>query len=57
MGKWLKNHECDVMIASNGKLGLKYLKNKQFDVCFIDFLMVSKSELIFEMLKLTSKYI
>ena len=39
MGKWLRHHGCEVTIASNGKLGLKYMKSKQFDVCFIDFLM------------------
>jgi CheY-like chemotaxis protein len=40
MGKWLKRNCCDVTTASNGKLGLKCLREEQFDVCFMDFYMV-----------------
>ena len=41
MGKWLNGQGYRVTIASNGKIGLELLKTHQFDVCFMDFLMVS----------------
>jgi hypothetical protein len=41
MGRWLKNQGCEVMFAQNGKIGLHLLKTQQFDICFMDFLMVS----------------
>ena len=37
---FLKTHGCDVITVLNGKLGLKCMKTKQFDVCFIDFFTV-----------------
>jgi PleD family two-component response regulator len=40
MGRWLKNQGCEVTYALNGKIGLHLLKTQQFDICFMDFLMV-----------------
>lgn len=40
MGRWLKNQGCEVTYAQNGKIGLYLLKTQQFDICFMDFLMV-----------------
>lgn len=40
MSKWLHGQGCEVVCAVNGKIGLELLKTKQFDVAFIDFLMV-----------------
>ena len=40
MGTFLERNGCDVLSAINGKIGLKCMKTKQFDVCFIDFAMV-----------------
>ena len=42
-GSWLRANECEVMGALNGKLGLKCMKTKHFDVCFVDFITVSFS--------------
>ena len=41
MGKWLNGQGCIVTFALNGKVGLELLKTKKFDLCFMDFLMVS----------------
>jgi CheY-like chemotaxis protein len=41
MVRWLERQGCEVTVAENGLVGLSYLKNKQFDVCLIDFSMVS----------------
>ena len=38
---FLRAHGCDVTTVLNGKLGLKCMKTKQFDVCFVDFFTVS----------------
>lgn len=43
MSKWLHGQGCDVVCAVNGKIGLELLKIKQFDIAFIDFLMVRKT--------------
>ena len=40
LGSWLRANGCDVMGALNGKLGLKCMKIKQFDICFVDFVTV-----------------
>ena len=40
LGSWLRANGCDVMGALNGKLGLKCMKVKQFDICFVDFVTV-----------------
>ena len=40
MTRWLKSRGCDVTIASNGKIGLNYMLTQEYDVCFMDFLMV-----------------
>ena len=40
MGKWLNGQRCVVTFAANGKIGLELLKTKQYDICFMDFLMV-----------------
>jgi CheY-like chemotaxis protein len=40
MSKWLHGQGCEVVCAVNGKIGLELLKTKQFDIAFIDFLMV-----------------
>ena len=42
MTRWLKSRGCDVTIASNGKIGLNYMLTQEYDVCFMDFLMVNK---------------
>lgn len=43
MGKWLNGQGCEVTFAINGKIGLELLKTRQFDICLMDFLMVSSS--------------
>lgn len=43
MGKWLNGQGCEVTFAINGKIGLELLKTRQFDICLMDFLMVSTS--------------
>lgn len=45
MSKWLHGQGCGVVCAVNGKIGLELLKTKQFDVAFIDFLMVRSTSL------------
>lgn len=45
MSKWLHGQGCVVVCAVNGKIGLELLKTKQFDVAFIDFLMVRNTSL------------
>ena len=40
MKRWLESNGCSVTIAENGKLGLALLKERRFDIAFIDFLMV-----------------
>ena len=42
MSKWLHGQGCEVVCAVNGKIGLELLKTKQFDIAFIDFLMVRR---------------
>ena len=44
MKRWLERNCCTVTIAENGKLGLALLKEKLFDITFMDFLMVSLNE-------------
>ena len=39
-GRWLTNQGCEVVIAQNGLVGLEFMKTQQFDICFMDFLMV-----------------
>jgi PleD family two-component response regulator len=41
MVRWLEREGCEVTLAENGLVGLNYLKSKQFDVCLVDFSMVS----------------
>ena len=41
MSRWLKSRGCAVTVAENGKVGLHYMQTVEYDVCFIDFLMVS----------------
>lgn len=41
MAKFLRRNGCTVTTACNGKLGLKCLREDQFDVCFMDFYMVN----------------
>jgi len=38
--RWLEKHGCIVICANNGKIGLDHLKTSQFDIVFVDFLMV-----------------
>jgi len=40
MRRWLECSGCTVTIAENGKAGLALLKEQQFDITFMDFLMV-----------------
>ena len=41
MKRWLENNGCIVTSAQNGKVGLALLKEQNFDITFMDFLMVS----------------
>ena len=47
MTKWLQKHGCIVTVASNGKDGLEYMTTEEFDVCMMDFLMVSIIAIMF----------
>jgi response regulator RpfG family c-di-GMP phosphodiesterase len=40
MAKWLDKNGCVVTLANNGKEGLQFMTSQEFDVCFMDFLMV-----------------
>ena len=42
MRRWFESHGCVVTVAENGKVGLRLLKDNEYDITFIDFLMVSK---------------
>jgi CheY-like chemotaxis protein len=39
--KWLEKCGCTVTLAQNGKEGLHYMTTQEFDICLMDFLMVS----------------
>ena len=41
MTRWLESNGCAVTIAENGKVGLALLKERRFDITFMDFLMVN----------------
>ena len=43
MKRWLECNGCVVTSAENGKVGLFLLKEQQFDIAFVDFLMVRDS--------------
>lgn len=47
MTRWLEKNDCVVHCASNGKIGLEMLKETQFDIMFLDFLMVRDAASIF----------
>jgi PleD family two-component response regulator len=38
--RWLEGHGCVVALASNGKVGLKLMREERFDITLMDFLMV-----------------
>ena len=40
MSRWLEKNDCVVSCAPNGKIGLAMLKETQYDIMFLDFLMV-----------------
>ena len=44
--RWLESNGCIVTSAENGKNGLALLKEQNFDITFMDFLMV-RSNIIF----------
>ena len=46
MLKLLRQENCMVTTADNGDQGLRLMKLEQFDICFMDFLMVSTSTYI-----------
>jgi PleD family two-component response regulator len=38
--RWLEAHGCVVTLVSNGKVGLKLMREERFDITLMDFLMV-----------------
>jgi PleD family two-component response regulator len=39
--RFLQRQGCEVTVAKNGLIGLELLKSRQFDICLMDFIMVS----------------
>lgn len=40
LSKWLEKNDCIVSCAPNGKIGLSMMKESQYDLMLLDFLMV-----------------